>query len=582
MLTELRIENFAIIDHLELSFQDGLVIFTGETGAGKSIIMDALELVMGGRGESTFIRTGAERATIEAEFKLGARNLDEIHTILKREDLLDEEHSDYILLTRELRDNGRSTGRVNGRTTNISTLRELGEYLVDIHGQSEHLSLLSIRKHLDLLDRFGNLWEERSAYRKVYRRFQSITEELEELRRSEADAARQADLLSYQINEIEAANLSPGEEEELKQERSRLANAESIASATQEAMALLDDGTIENPAVIDLLGKVIESLESISKVDKAKSELTTRAQTVFDEVSEISRELRDYIEEIEFNPKRLGQVEDRLNLVFTLQRKYGENITAVQAFAEKARQQLENLTHAEERIEELEAEQVNVLEEIGKLGVELSRKRHEAADQLASAVENELQDLRMSGARFKVSFQHRPDQDGIPISDGQRVAFDETGLEKIEFVIETNPGEGFKPLVKIASGGETSRLMLALKNVLAQADQIPTLVFDEIDQGIGGRVGGIVGFKLWNLTAKHQVFCITHLPQLAAFGNQHIRVEKKVQDGRTTTGVTHLSGDVRVQELAQMLGNVSEGTLKSAREILGAANQLMIPNPIRE
>lgn len=571
MLTELRIENFAIIDHLELSFQPGLVIFTGETGAGKSIIMDALEMVMGGRGETTFIRTGAERATIEAEFKLGEENLHQIHEILKREELFDEENPDYIMLTRELRENGRSTGRVNGHTTNIGTLRELGDFLVDIHGQSEHLSLLSIRKHLDLLDRFGNLWDERSAYTEVYRRYQSITDELEELRKNEADAARQADLLAYQINEIEAANLEPGEEEQLKQERSRLANAESLASACQEALVFLDDGTIENPAVTDLLGEVLNALESITKVDTSKSGLADRAQSAFDEITEISRDLRDYMEEIEFNPKRLSQVEDRLNLIFTLQRKYGENIQAVLDFADKARRQLDNLTHADERIEELEAERIKLLSEIARLGVELSRKRHQAADQLAKSVENELQDLRMSGARFKVSFQHKQDPDGVPIGEEQRWAFDETGLERIEFVIETNPGEGFKPLVKIASGGETSRLMLALKNVLAQADQIPTLVFDEIDQGIGGRVGGIVGNKLWNLTSQHQVFCITHLPQLAAFGNQHFRVEKQIMDNRTHTTVATLNGDNRVQELAQMLGTISESTLKSAREILAAA-----------
>lgn len=572
MLTELRIENFAIIDRLELAFQSGLVIFTGETGAGKSIIMDALELVMGGRGETTFIRSGMERATVEAEFKVGPENSEAIRDLLRSEELENEDNNDYVLLTRELRSNGRSTARVNGRTTNVSTLRQLGEYLVDIHGQSEHLSLLNVRKHIDLLDRFGNLSDLRAEYRKVYRRFQATNRELADLQQDEADAARQADLLTYQINEIEAANLTTGEDEELRQERSRLANAESIASASQEALVLLDDGNIESPAITDLLGEVVEALQSIAKVDTSKAELSNRTQSAFDEIAEISRDLRDYIEEIEFNPTRLEQVEDRLNMIFTLQRKYGGSIEAVLEFGRAAQEKLDNLTHAEERIAQLETERGKVLKEIARRGVDLSRKRRQAAEQIAGEVERELKDLRMSGARFKVDFEHRPDPDGVPIGDEQRWGFDENGLEKIEFLIETNPGEGFKPLVKIASGGETARLMLALKNVLAQADQIPTLVFDEIDQGIGGRVGAVVGYKLWNLATEHQVFCITHLPQLAAYGSQHFRVEKRIAEGRTHTDVAHLTGDIRVQELAQMLGSISEGTLKSAREILAAAN----------
>jgi DNA repair protein RecN (Recombination protein N) len=266
-------------------------------------------------------------------------------------------------------------------------------------------------------------------------------------------------------------------------------------------------------------------------------------------------------------------VEERLALIHTLKRKYGDSIPAVLSFADEARRQLEAVTHAGERIQELEQEESGLLDQLGREGMALSQKRCIQAEQMAAAIEAELADLYMASARFKVDFQQRPDPNGAPLEDGSRVAFDVNGLERVEFLIAPNPGEGFKPLARIASGGETSRLMLALKNVLASADHIPTLIFDEIDQGIGGRVGTIVGQKLWKLSHKHQVFCVTHLPQLAAFGGQHFQVQKKVRDGRTTTQVKPLAGETRLVELAQMFGEVSEGTLQSAREMLQAVGE---------
>jgi DNA repair protein RecN (Recombination protein N) len=283
--------------------------------------------------------------------------------------------------------------------------------------------------------------------------------------------------------------------------------------------------------------------------------------------------LRAYLENIEFNPKRLDQVEERLGLIHNLTRKYGESIEAVLAYAEQARRQVDAITHAGERIQELEADEIRLLDQLGVEGSALSRKRQEKAGQMSRALEHELKELQMSDTRFQVEFHTRPDPHGVPLEDGQRVAFDAAGLERVEFLIAPNPGEGFKPLVKIASGGETSRLMLALKNVLASADQIPTLIFDEIDQGIGGRVGAVVGQKLWSLAIEHQVLCVTHLPQLAAYGAQHFHVEKVVDEGRTITRIRQLTGETRLEELAQMLGGISDGTLQSAREILANVNQ---------
>jgi DNA repair protein RecN (Recombination protein N) len=566
MLVELHIENFAIIDRLDLQLGPGLVIFTGETGAGKSILIDAVETLLGGRADSTLVRSETDRASVEGTFRIDSTIRSVFHEILQREDMLDD--PDFLTLGREIRLNGRSIARVNGRVVNASLLRELGEYLVDVHGQSEHLSLLRVSQHQQLLDRFADLSSLSSAYQQTYHDLRALRQELASLRQSEQEAARQIDMLNYQIQEIEAAHLRDGEEAELREERNRLANAEELASQTQTALLALDEGTPESPATTDLFGQVVSALNSLARLDPALAEQAELGQSLFDSLSELSRNLRAYLDEIEFNPRRLDQVEERLALIHSLKRKYGDSVPAVIEFSRKARTQLDAIAHAGERIAELEQRETGLLSELGKHGEELSEKRRQQSTILGKALEAELENLQMSQARFQVDFQQRDDPNGVILSDGRRVAFDAHGLEKLEFLIAPNPGEGMKPLAKIASGGETSRLMLALKNVLASADQVPTLIFDEIDQGIGGRVGTVVGQKLWRLARHHQVLCVTHLPQLAAFGEYHFHVEKNIHAGRTTTQVRKLEGDTRLEELAQMFGGVSQGTLQSARELL--------------
>jgi DNA repair protein RecN (Recombination protein N) len=575
MLQELNIENFAIIDRLEIQFGPKLVVFTGETGAGKSIIIDALETLLGVRADSSLIRSGAERAYIEATFLITEKFREPVHKLLDDEDLLDD--PDYVILSRELRRTGRNVARINGRSVNVSLLHDIGEYLVDIHGQSQHLSLLRVRQHLGLLDRYADTSPLLIPYQKTFKDLQKTRRELNTLKENERDAVRRADLLSYQIDEIDSTQLQSGEDSELLEERNRLANAESLSSLSQEILQLLDVGTPENPAITDLFGETVTIFNNLARVDTSQVQTSEQATSIFEDIIELSRNLRDYLEGIEFNPRRLNQVEERIDLIQNLKRKYGETIELVLAFAERARQELESITNAEERIIELESQQKDLLTKMGKQGLALFEKRQAAAVQLAKAIESELDDLRMDGARFQVNFERRPDPDGITLPDGEIVAFDATGLEHVEFMIETNPGEGLKPLVKIASGGETARLMLALKNVLARADNVPTLIFDEIDQGIGGRVGTVVGKKLWQLTDQHQVLCITHLPQLAAFGQQHLQVHKQIEDGRTTTSVANIDGEARLNELAQMLGEVSMGTLKSAQEILLIASKTTSP-----
>jgi DNA repair protein RecN (Recombination protein N) len=573
MLTELHIQNFAIIDKLDLRFGPGLIILTGETGAGKSIILDAVVMLIGGKADTTFVRTDSDAAFVEGVFQLKGPEKEAVHSILQREELMDD--PDYVVLMREVRKEGRSVARVNGRTVNVGLLKELGAVLVDIHGQAEHLSLLDPRAHLGLLDRYAEVAQPLSDYRQTYHTLLNLRRELNDLRKAQADADRRLEMLTYQAEEVETARLKPGEDEELRKERDRLANAESLAQNAQEAIAVLEEGSPETPAATDLVGQAAQALATLAKLDPAQSELASQADVLLDTMSDVIHSLRDYLEEIEFNPKRLDEVEERLDLIHSLTRKYGGSIPAVIAYGQEARRQLETITGAAERIDELELQEARLLDKLAKQGNLLTDKRKSAATSMGKGIETELNDLRMSAAKFRVDFQTKPDLNGAPIHNGTRVSFDQNGFDRVEFLIAPNPGEGLKPLVKIASGGETSRLMLGLKNVLAGADEIPSLIFDEIDQGIGGRVGMTVGQKLWNLSRLHQVFCVTHLPQLAAFGDEHYQVQKLIQGNRTLTRVERLDGDPRLLELSQMLGEVGEGTLRSAHELLQVARQMI-------
>lgn len=568
MLTELRIRDFAIIDDLQLSLGPGLSIFTGETGAGKSIIVDALELLLGERADTTVVRAGAELALIEGDFELSREMQGPVGAVLDREALLDD--PGHVSLGREIRLEGRNVCRVNGRVVNLSLLKELGELLVDVHGQSEHLSLLRVPQHLNLLDRYAGLEAALADYQMVFEQWSAVSRELSELQQREQDADRRADLLRFQINEIEAAALQPGEEPALLEERARLGNAEKLAELSEQAIAALEDGAQGDMTAIELLGQAVGAIDALAGVDASLADTRAEAQGLLEQVSDLTRRLRLYRESVEFNPGRMEEVEERVGLIRDLGRKYGGSLEAVLAHLEAARSDLEAITHAGERLAELTARQSELLDEIGRQGSQLSAARQAAGTELSDAIEGELRTLSMDGAEFKVALDWRETPDGAPV-DGRRLAFGSAGLDQVEFMVAPNPGEGLKPLVKVASGGETSRLMLGLKGVLARADETPTLVFDEIDQGIGGRVGSVVGEKLWALARAHQVLCITHLPQLAAHGDYHFRVEKHVIQGRTTTVVKQLKAASRAAELALMLGGETEPNQESARQLLASA-----------
>lgn len=571
MLIELHIQNFAIIQSLTLSLKSGLSVFTGETGAGKSIILDALEAVLGGRADTTSIRTGADLALIEASFALSGGVKDRVNAFLEAEGLLED--PDYLSLAREIRKEGRNTARINGRSVSASLQRELGALLVDIHGQSEHLSLLKVRHHLELLDRFAATQELLADYRLDYQKLRTVQGELESLRQSEIDAERRKDVLDYQIREIEAAHLQDNEEESLRQERTRLSNAENLSMLAQQSLLLLDENTSESASVTDLLGQVVNALSELTRIDQNTKHLSEQAEVSLSNLSDLALELRDYAESIEFNPQRLDQIEERIDLINRLKRKYGGSLESIIAFQAQALQDLEKIESAGEQIQKLTVIEQELMKVLSEKALLLSNQRKAASQIIANNIETQLDELKMTHARFVVDMKMHEHPAGLKISDDLRVDFDASGIDQVEFLVETNPGEGLKPLVKIASGGEVSRFMLALKNVLALADTIPTLVFDEIDQGIGGRIGLMVGEKLWRLSNNHQVLCVTHLPQLAAYGDQHFNVTKLVHDHRTQTEIFELNGETRQKELASMLGPTNQSTLNAANELLESVSQ---------
>ena len=569
MLRELHIQNFAIITDLTLQFKAGLVVLTGETGAGKSIILDALSAVLGTRVESGVVRAGSNQAFVEALFELDDVTLSSLRPLLEEEGLLEDER--FLTLSREIRSEGRSIARVNGRSVNLGIQSEIGAVLVDVHGQSEHLSLLKVKSHRELLDRFAGNSETLQDYQKHYRVWSALENELVELKRLQSNADERADILRYQIGQIEAAKLKPDEEDSLLKERMRLANAETLSRYTQSALQTLDESSPETSAVTDLLGTVSHELSSLAKIDAQMQNLADQAEAALSSLTDIAYELCRYNEQIEFNPARLDQIELRIDLINSLKKKHGGSIDSVIKFFASAQDELSKIEGVEGQIDELGQKIRRVKEIMANSALSLSASRQQAANSMSAQMEEQLSQLEMRKARLKVLIARQEAETGLPINGG--LAFDINGIDKVELMIETNPGEGFKPLAKIASGGETSRLMLALKEVLAEADQIPTLIFDEIDSGIGGRVGWTVGSILWQLGRHHQVMCVTHLPQLAAFGDQHLKVDKQTFQDRTITQVVEVTGEMRVAEITEMLGAPGEQSQQTARELLASVSK---------
>jgi len=562
MLKELRIKNFAIIDNLNVEFKSGLTALTGETGAGKSIIIDALNLILGGRADSNFIRTGESSATVESLFEItNPQTLDILSELGITVD------SGEVVLRRTISNSGKNRCLVNDCTVAVGVLAKLGNRLVDIHGQHDHQALLNPEIHIDLLDLYGKTMGERNEFSKKYFEYIEALRKIEDLRSKESDRMQREDLLRFQINEIDKANLSLDEEDLLKAEKNKIQYAEKIHASVKLVLNLVVE---KEGSIIDELGVVQRELESLPSLDPELERQTQRGQSAFCEIEELIEELRSYAQKIEFNPSRLEEVEDRLSEINGLKRKYGGDIALVLDHREKVSNELDILSCFQENMEKVQKDIKFHQAVLSKLSVILAEKREKTASIFKKNVEKELSDLGMKDVKLKVQFNYEEGAANFIEFRSQKVKLNSTGLGTVEFLFSPNLGEDLKPLVKIASGGELSRLMLALKSNLNKQDTIPVMVFDEVDTGIGGKIAEVVGNKLQKIASEKQVFCITHLPQIAGKAIAHFVVFKTVKDKRTYSGIRELSEDERVEEIARMSGGkkITEATLSHAREML--------------
>ena len=581
MLRLLSVTNFATIEQLEIELVPGFSVLTGETGAGKSIIVDALSLLLGGRADVGMVRSGARQSRVEGIFLLGGDMYQRINVALAEYgiDVVEEE----IILAREVNLDGRNTCRVNGRIVSLTMLNSLAQYLVDIHGQNQHLSLLRVSEHMDILDKYGGLWELRAEVAERVRQLAQVRQELDGLLKDEDELGQQMDYLRYQVAEISTANLRPTEDHDLTLERDRGVNAERIITLSDQAYRVLSDSSDRQESVIDRIGQVSRDLSELARLDPSLDQNRESADALTHQVEELARALRSHRDGVEHRPNRLQEVEERLGLINSLKRKYGSTIEEILAFGERVSQELEKLQHGEERAEELKFREIELRKQVGRLAGQLSEDRQHAAKRLADAIQQEVAGLPLGHAHVLVDIRQSDSDDGVPVRTAESVscttpslggesvrhlAFNGTGVDSVEFLVSLNPGEPPRPLARIVSGGEASRLMLAIKTILSTADQVPILVFDEVDAGIGGRVGSVLGEKLWSLSKSHQVLCVTHLPQVACYADHHAKVTKVASYDRTVTSVEVLDGEARVTELSQMLGSNSGAARTNAFEML--------------
>lgn len=575
MLVELSVENFALIDRCRLEFGPGLNVLSGETGAGKSILVDAVVCAFGGRTSADTVRAGAGRAYVEAVFDLSA--LPEVRAAVAELGAGDPDDP-TLVLSREVSAAGKSVARVNGRTVTAGAVRSVTERLIDLHGQHEHQSLLRPDAHLALLDAYlGEAHQPRlEAVARGARTVRELRARLKELSGTARERARELDLLAFQRDEIAAARLSPGEDERLFEEHRRLANAERLAQLAEAAYARLyeaGDGSGLVP-VVDVVGEVLRELRDAAALDGSLAGVVEGLEGALVQVEDAARELRRYRDGIASDPGRLAEVEARLDLLHGLRRKYGDTVEEILAYAGRVEETISRLERAEEEAQRVEAELGRALRQLAADAAALSEARRAGAAGLEQEVVSVLAALGMPGARFGIAFSVQPDPDGLELPGGPRgedrpVAFTERGADRVEFLFSANPGEPPRPLHRVASGGELSRVMLALRSVLAEADQVPSVIFDEIDAGVGGRTALNVARTLARLAERRQVLCVTHLAAIAAAADRHFAIEKTTEDGRTVTRVRLLDEAGRLAELARMLGAPEAGgvPLAHAREL---------------
>lgn len=556
MLVEINIKNFAIIDDINVNFAKGLNIITGETGSGKSILVDAIGIILGSRSSKDLIQSGYKKAVLQGVFYL--ENSTEILPLLNKYSIsLDSDN--LLIITKEINIEGPSLSKVNGRNINLSMLKNITNKLVDIFGQHEHQSLLNSSNHGILVDSFGDkeLLDLKSKIKSKHEEFSKQKKRLNDISMDSSKRDREIDILNFQIEEIKEARLSYKDEEDLEKEYNRVFNSKAIFDSLEEAISYLDYDSVENLGAIDLINKSIAILKKISRYDDSFNVLNSRLESIKFEFDDVNRGLKDYLDRIELDNERLTYLTNRIDLVNRLKRKYGNSIDEILIFKDKCEKRLELLINYEKKSQDINNEIKIIEKDLGILSEKLSIKRKDISKIIENKIKKELMQLNMLQVDFKIDFQRTKE-------------FTNNGYDKIEFLISTNLGESLKPLSKIVSGGEMSRIMLAFKSILAYFDNIPTMIFDEIDTGISGRTGQIVGEKILKISKSHQIICISHLPQLAALADNHYVINKTIDECKTKTKIYKLTEKERVEEMARLIGGVdlTQTTLNHAKEMI--------------
>lgn len=548
MLSQLFIKNVAVIESASIDFENGFNVFTGETGAGKSILIDSINAVLGGRTSRDLVRTGEGKAVVSAVFTDISK---------EAEKLLEElgyDIEDELMVSREISAEGKSVCKVNMRPATAGVLKQLSSVLIDVHGQHDSAVLQNPELHIGYIDSFGNTENEFLEYRESYKKLKSVEREIKKIINDDSDKTARIDMLKFQIGEIEAAAIEEGEEEELLALSKRIKSAENIMELISETVSALD-GNGENEGALERLSSAIENCARLAEFFPQYEGLSEKFKEMYYEFEEFANDVKDNADELDFDPALQNRTERRLDQIFRLKRKYGGSVEEMFKYYNKAVLELENIDFSEERLEKLKKEREQIFSETAKLADMLTKKRSEAAEAFEKAVSEELSYLNMPNVRFKVYFEETD--------------FTESGKDNLEFYIATNAGEPLKPLTKIASGGELSRIMLSIKNVLADKDNVDTLIFDEVDTGISGSAAQKVGQKLKQVSKGRQIICVTHLAQVAAFADNHLLISKSTEGGKTFTSVESLEKEGRVNELARIMGgNLTDALKKSAEELL--------------
>lgn len=564
MIVELNIKDFAIIDNIKIIFDKGFNVLTGETGAGKSIIVEGISMILGQRASKEMVRTGKEKALLEGVFYL--ENPEKINYILE-EYGIDSDDNNYLVITREIYSSGRTISRINGRNVTLNMLNNVTSNLVEIHGQHQHQSLLKVDNHIKIIDSFGdsNFKKLTDEVKSMYEDLQIEKKKLKELSLNVIEREREIDLLKYQLNEIDSSNIGRIDEEEIIREYNKLNNVKEIAYNLGQAYNLLNNEDYDSMSIINGINKCIIWLNSIMNYDDTLKNFATSLESINFELQDLSTSIINYLEDLVIDEERLQYLEEQIDTINKLKKKYGNTIEDIIKYRNSIENKLNILLNNEKAIEESEKRIAHLENKLEKLCSQLTEERKKISSRIEHLISKELEDLNMSNATFKVNFEKND-------------VFTVKGWDKIEFLISTNKGEELKPLSKIVSGGEMSRIMLAFKNILATYDNIPSLIFDEIDAGISGRTAQIVGEKIKSISKNHQVICITHLPQIAALGDNHFLIEKMDKSGKTQIHVKKLKYEERVDEISRLIAgvNLTETTKQHAREMLEMSKKLIV------